>query len=101
MHQGPHPLRKWRGVSPSEPPVMRLPAARRGPSVLSDVKPQVVECLARAAEARRRAECAVDRAARADALDMELRWLRLAASYEYSDRLDRVVKQAMTGNRAR
>src|SRR5262245_61449184 len=46
------------------------------------------ECLDRALECRGRADASTDGTARKTFLDMEQRWLRLARSYEYMERLD-------------
>jgi len=48
---------------------------------------QIRACHERAAEARDRAEAIADPALRADFLEMEKRWLFLARSYEFTDRL--------------
>jgi hypothetical protein len=42
----------------------------------------ILECYRRAAEARRMADRATDRSAKADFLAIEQRWLSLARSYE-------------------
>jgi PAS domain S-box-containing protein len=48
---------------------------------------QVQRCFDRAFDARRRAEGTADLARRADYLEMEKRWLALAQSYEFTERL--------------
>lgn len=47
------------------------------------------DCHVRAAEARRRAESATNPLDRAEFLDLERRWLSLAASYEFVAKTER------------
>ena len=48
---------------------------------------EISECYRRAEEARQRAMASTDAATKVDYLDMERRWLFLARSYEFSERL--------------
>jgi hypothetical protein len=50
------------------------------------------ECYRRAEEARQKAEAASDPYLKADFLDSERRWLYLAHSYEFSERLSLIHK---------
>jgi hypothetical protein len=49
---------------------------------------EVRECLRRAEECARQAKAQFDTKFRQAFLDLEQRWLRLARSYEFSERLD-------------
>ena len=49
---------------------------------------EVRECLRRAEECSRQAKAQFDTKFRQAFLDLEQRWLRLARSYEFSERLD-------------
>jgi hypothetical protein len=55
--------------------------------MLKPTGPKARECYAHAIAAREKAFKTDDPRARSDYLDMEKRWVRLANSYEYSDRL--------------
>jgi len=56
--------------------------------VLQNLSDKVRLCYARAAEARERADEVLDPEAKADFLNMERRWLKLARSFELGERLD-------------
>ena len=62
--------------------------------MLLKVSDKISDCLARAAEARERANSATDPGRRADLLDMELRWLRLVESYRFVEQADRFLADA-------
>jgi len=59
--------------------------------MLQSTSKEAAVCYQRAADARRRANDATDPAIRADFLNMEQRWLSLAQSYEFTERLTRVT----------
>jgi hypothetical protein len=59
--------------------------------VLQSANPKVQECYDRAARARQRALDERDVERRQEHLDDEQRWLRLAQSYEFAERLDRFL----------
>ena len=53
----------------------------------------IAECYRRAAECRERAESAPSESAKRAFLDLERRWLSLADSYEFAERLSDVPKE--------
>ena len=55
--------------------------------VLQNLSDKVADCLQHAAECRRRADATTDARARAEFLDMECRWLKLAESYQFTEHL--------------
>jgi hypothetical protein len=55
--------------------------------VLQNLNEAVRECLQCASECRRVAESASDARIRSDFLDMERRWLKLAESYQFAERI--------------
>src|SRR5215468_7820321 len=55
--------------------------------MLQELSKQIRACHERAIEAKRKAEAAVDPGLKADFLDMEKRWLALARSYTFTERL--------------
>ena len=57
-----------------------------------------VECMMRAAEAKRRAEAMTDLAARGEFLDLAERWIRLAQSYEFVEQIDQFLTEAKWQN---
>jgi hypothetical protein len=59
--------------------------------MLQHIGPRQRECLSRAAHCRELAENAADPGIRAEYLKMEKSWLRLADSYQFSERLNRFV----------
>jgi hypothetical protein len=59
--------------------------------MLQDLTESVRECLRKAEECRHVAESAPDEQTRSDYLDIERRWLRLAESYQLSDRASRWI----------
>jgi hypothetical protein len=61
--------------------------------MLQRLSDHIANCLARAAEAKRRAEESTDPRSRADFLQLEECWNCLAQSYEFSERLERFLVQ--------
>lgn len=55
--------------------------------MLQELSEQIRACHERAVEARRKAETALNPALKADFLEMEKRWLALARSYAFTERL--------------
>jgi hypothetical protein len=55
--------------------------------VLRKLTEEIAECYRPAAEAKARAEQAHDPGLKQDFLDMERRWISLAHSYEFTERL--------------
>src|SRR5690348_10334257 len=62
--------------------------------MLENVSAQIRECLHHAEECAKRATEHYDPKLRQDYLDAERRWLRLARSLEFSERLDRFTSNA-------
>jgi hypothetical protein len=56
--------------------------------VLRDLSEQVRECLQHAEDCARQAAMQTSRKSKEDFLDLERRWLSLARSYEFTERLD-------------
>jgi PAS domain S-box-containing protein len=61
-------------------------------TVLQNLSDEIKLCYERAAQAKERADRALDPEAKADFLNMERRWLRLAHSYEFGESLDEFTK---------
>ena len=55
--------------------------------MLQKLTEEIAECYAHASQCRERAKEAVDSSIQRDLLDMEWRWLSLAHSYEFAERL--------------
>jgi hypothetical protein len=55
--------------------------------MLQKLGPEIRECYRHAELCKRLAETALTESGKADYLDMERRWLSLARSYEFSERL--------------
>jgi hypothetical protein len=55
--------------------------------MLQNLSREIRECLLLAEQSKRMAETALTPAAQKDYLDMEQRWLSLAHSYEFAERL--------------
>jgi hypothetical protein len=55
--------------------------------MLQKLAEEIAECYQRASEARERAKRTGDQATKQDFVDMEGRWLSLAHSYEFAERL--------------
>ena len=62
--------------------------------MLHKVADQICECLAHAEQARERSATTPDPQLRADYLDIELRWMRLAESYRFVEQMDRFLDDA-------
>jgi hypothetical protein len=61
-------------------------------AVLQNLREEICECLRRAEESKRLAKTALTRPAIQDYLEMERRWLSLARSCEFAERLSRFVE---------
>ena len=61
--------------------------------MLLKVSDEIRECYRHALEARQKAESVANPSTRADFLDLERRWLSLARSYEFSERLMRFTNE--------
>jgi hypothetical protein len=61
-------------------------------ATLQNLSNEVRECLRRDEECKRLAECAPTEAGKLDYLEMERRWLCLARSYEFEERLANFVE---------
>jgi hypothetical protein len=59
-----------------------------GPAMLQELGKELRECYEHAEDCGRRASIETDAQLRKDFLDMEARWLRLAQSIEFTQRLD-------------
>jgi hypothetical protein len=55
--------------------------------MLQNLSPEVSQCLRHADDCATRARCEPDPALRRDFFDMELRWFKLARSYQYAGQL--------------
>jgi hypothetical protein len=64
-----------------------LPPVIAGCMMVQQLSGEIAECYRRASESRDRAKLANDSALRQDFLDMERRWILLAHSYEFSERI--------------
>jgi hypothetical protein len=62
--------------------------------VLQNLSREIRECYHRAGECRRLAEATLIESTKADYLDMERRWLSLAHSYEFAERLSNFTTTA-------
>jgi hypothetical protein len=62
--------------------------------MLLRVSEQIKDCLDHAAESRQRANKATDPERKAELLDMERRWLRLAESHGLVEQLERFITDA-------
>ena len=60
--------------------------------MLQNLSEEIRECLLHAEECKRRAKTALSADAIKDYLEMEERWLNLARSYEFAERLSRFVE---------
>jgi hypothetical protein len=58
------------------------------PALLNNPSEHVRECLRRAEDCARQAAAQTDTKMKDDFLDLERRWLSLARSYEFTERLD-------------
>src|SRR5262245_33050630 len=62
--------------------------------MLQNLSEEICECLHRAEECKRLSQTALTPSAIKDYLEMEQRWLALARSYEFAQRLSRFTKAA-------
>jgi len=62
--------------------------------MLLNLSEKIKECLTRAADARERANAALDPSRKADLLDVELHWLRLVESYRFVEQVDRFLEDS-------
>jgi hypothetical protein len=62
-------------------------ALRLGLTMLQNLSADVSDCLRRAEECAARAKCEPNPAAQRDFYEMELRWLRLARSFQFTEQL--------------
>jgi len=60
--------------------------------MLQNLSEEIQDCLRRAEECRRLAKTALSASAIQGYLDMEQRWLSLAHSYDFTERLSRFTK---------
>jgi len=60
--------------------------------MLQNLSEEIRDCLGRAEECKRLSKTAVTASAIQDYLDMEQRWLALAHSYEFAERLSRFTQ---------
>jgi len=65
-----------------------------GRAMLQNLSEEICECLHRAEECKRLSQTALTPSAIKDYLEMEQRWLALARSYEFAQRLSRFTKAA-------
>jgi hypothetical protein len=64
--------------------------------MLQNLSEEIRECLRRAEECQRLSKTSLTPSAIKDYLDMEQRWLKLARSYEFAERLSRFTKPFRT-----
>jgi hypothetical protein len=67
-------------------------------AMLQSLSEEIRECLRRAEKCKRWAKTALTPSAIKDYLDMEQRWLNLARSYEFSERLSAFTKSSRGRN---
>ena len=72
----------------------------RGAVLLQNLSEEIRECLRHAEECRRLSKTALNPNTIQDYLDMEQRWLSLARSYEFTERLSTFVRGAPPSPRA-
>ena len=73
---------------------MLASSAGLGFAMLSGLSEEVANCYQRAAECRQPAELATNEKDRAFYLEREEGWIRLASSYELSERVGRVIRES-------
>ena len=64
--------------------------------MLQNLSEEIRECLRRAEECKRLSRTALSTSAIEQYLEMEHRWLPLARSYEFAERLSRFIEQPTT-----
>jgi len=67
--------------------------------MLQNLSREIRECYLHAEECKRLADAAGTEAGKADYLDMERRWLSLASSYEFSERLSNFTATPFSGRK--
>ena len=67
--------------------------------MLQNLSEDIRECYRRAEDCKRLAEGALTETGKADYLDMERRWLSLARSYEFAERLSNFIAPFSTRRR--
>jgi len=67
--------------------------------MLQNLSKEIRECYLRAEECKQQASTAMTPAAKTDFLDMECRWLSLAHSYEFAERLSNFTEPFRRGAR--
>jgi hypothetical protein len=65
--------------------------------MLQNLSEEIRECLRRAEECRQLSKTALSQSAIQDYLNMEQRWLNLARSYEFTERLSRYTGRSCKG----
>jgi hypothetical protein len=65
--------------------------------MLQNVSEEIRECLRRAEECKRLSKTALSASGIQDYLEMEQRWLNLARSYEFTERLSRYTGHSRKG----
>jgi len=75
---------------------LEIPGTR---AMLQNLSPEIRDCYNRAEHCKRLAETALTETVKADYLDMERRWLSLARSYEFAERLSRFTEPFRNRNR--
>ena len=66
--------------------------------MLSNVSEQIRECYRHAEDCARKAAAQADPILKADFLDLERRWLVLARSYDFTERLNSCTKNSANPN---
>jgi len=69
--------------------------------MLQNLSKEIRECYRHAEDARRKAEAATDSFTKNDFLDLERRWLFMARSYEFAERLSNFTTTPYSGRKPR
>ena len=72
----------------TERPIVLSPETPSEHAVLNNLSEHVRDCLQHAEDCAQRAAVQTDPTLKADFLDLEWRWLALARSYDFTERLD-------------
>jgi hypothetical protein len=67
--------------------------------LLNNLSEHVRECLRHAEDCARQAAAETDARMKGDFLDLEQRWLSLARSYQFTERVDDFLRRDQSGNR--
>src|SRR5262249_37039981 len=89
----PSPITTLSQASVAERPVALPPVNEEARAMLQNLSEEIRECLRRAEECKRLSKTATSPSAIEDYLNMEHRWLTLARSYEFAERLSRFTEQ--------